>query len=229
MKDFATASTLPEWLERVAARTTRVGIIGLGYVGLPLTLLFSEDGFRVTGFDIDPEKVNTLNAGNSYIHRIEPEHIARAQQAGFHATCDFAEAAALDAILICVPTPLFADHTPDMRAVVSTMEALSPHLRPGQLVVLESTTYPGTTEEIVVETIERHGQKVLRDPAEPRLDGVLVAFSPEREDPGNMTTPRRSIPKVVGGVGPGATSPPARSTAWSSLRPSPCHPPPPPR
>jgi UDP-N-acetyl-D-glucosamine dehydrogenase len=204
-----TPGTLNEWLRRVEDRSARIGIIGLGYVGLPLTLLFSEERFRVTGFDVDPVKVATLQAGRSYIHRIEPEHIRAAHAAGFNATTDFAEIAHLDAILICVPTPLHEDHTPDMSYVVSTMEALSPHLRPGQLVVLESTTYPGTTEEIVVETIERHGMasrlRVLRT-GEDTLNGVMVAFSPEREDPGNLTTPRRDIPKVIGGVDARATS-----------------------
>jgi UDP-N-acetyl-D-glucosamine dehydrogenase len=206
----STPVSLPGWLQRVAGRTAHVGIIGLGYVGLPLTLLFSEERFRVTGFDIDAAKVDRLNAGESYIHRIEPEHIQAAQGAGFQATSDFSRIADVDAVLICVPTPLHEDHTPDMSYVVSTMEALAPHLRSGQLVVLESTTYPGTTEEIVVETINRHGAArgvaVLRNPQGPSdnqsdtLDGVLVAFSPEREDPGNIVTPRRDIPKVIGGV-----------------------------
>ncbi len=193
------AGTLAEWLVRVERRTARVGVVGLGYVGLPLTLLLSEEGIRVTGFDVDADKVRTINAGGSYIHRIEPEHIQAAQAVGFTATSDFAKVVTLDAVLICVPTPLYRDHTPDMRAVVQTMEALAPHVREGQLIVLESTTYPGTTEEIVVATLERAGAKVLRGAGE-RLDGVMVAFSPEREDPGNTTTPRREIPKVVGGV-----------------------------
>ena len=210
MTDLSNApKVLSDWIRRVEDRTARVGIIGLGYVGLPLALLFSEEQFRVTGFDVDPDKVATLQAGRSYIHRIEPEHIQAAQTAGFHATTDFAEIAHVDAVLICVPTPLHEDHTPDMSYVIATMEALSPHLRAGQLVVLESTTYPGTTEEIVVETIERHGAikglHVLRG-NEDLLDGVMVAFSPEREDPGNVTTPRRDIPKVIGGVDARATS-----------------------
>jgi UDP-N-acetyl-D-glucosamine dehydrogenase len=205
----AGAATLGEWLARVDDRSARIGIVGLGYVGLPLTLLFSEDGFRITGLDSDPVKVAKLNRAESYIHRIEPVHLLAAQASGFVAASDFACVRELDAVLICVPTPLYRDHTPDMRAVTSTMEALGPHLRAGQLVVLESTTYPGTTEEIVVETIERHGQRVQRagaaTPDQP-LDGVMVAFSPEREDPGNMTTPRREIPKVVGGVDATATA-----------------------
>lgn len=202
---FQPSSTLNAFLSRVSDRTTHIGIVGLGYVGLPLTLLFAEEKFRITGLDIDKSKVWLLNQGQSYIHRIEPEHIQAAQAVGFRATTDFAEVANLDAILICVPTPLHADHTPDMSYVVSTIEAVAPHLHPGQLVILESTTYPGTTEEIIVQTIERHGNRVMRvekgvDPATVALDGVLVAFSPEREDPGNTTTPRRDIPKIVGGV-----------------------------
>ena len=203
---FTPALTLADFLARIERRSARIGVVGLGYVGLPLTLLLAEDRFEVLGFDTDEQKVATLNAGQSYIHRILPEHITAAQAEGFRATSDFAEAADLDAILICVPTPLYPDHTPDMRAVVATMQSLAPHLRAGQLVVLESTTYPGTTEEIVAATIERHGQSVLRGASADALTGVMVAFSPEREDPGNTTTPRRDIPKIVGGVGAAATT-----------------------
>jgi UDP-N-acetyl-D-glucosamine dehydrogenase len=208
----------------VEHRTAQVGIIGLGYVGLPLTLLFSEEKFRVTGFDIDQEKVGSLNRGVSYIHRIETDHIHMAQRSGFHATANFREIAKMDAVLICVPTPLNPDHTPDMSYVVSTIEAIAPHLRAGQLVVLESTTYPGTTEEIIVETINRHGKAkgvhVLRglaagEEASEELDGVMVAFSPEREDPGNIITPRRDIPKVIGGVEARATA--AASALYGSI------------
>ncbi|HEY0162599.1 MAG TPA: nucleotide sugar dehydrogenase, partial [Edaphobacter sp.] len=196
----------------VDRRTAQVGVIGLGYVGLPLILLLSEERFRVTGFDVDASKVESLNHGRSYIHRIEPEHIRAAQRSGFHATSNFAEIAEMDAVLICVPTPLNPDHTPDMSYVVSTIEEIAPYLRAGQLVVLESTTYPGTTEEIIVETINRYGAargvKVLREGAvaSSDLDGVMVAFSPEREDPGNLITPRREIPKVIGGVDSRATA-----------------------
>jgi UDP-N-acetyl-D-glucosamine dehydrogenase len=208
---------LEDWLDAVKSRTTQIGIIGLGYVGLPLTLLFSEEKFRVTGFDIDTTKVDSLNQGRSYIHRIEREHITAAQRSGFRATSNFSEIAQMDAVLICVPTPLNGDHTPDMSYVTSTIEAIAPHLREGQLVVLESTTYPGTTEEIIVETINRHGHargvQVLRDQTSASnlnggtdLSGIMVAFSPEREDPGNMITPRREIPKVIGGVEARATA-----------------------
>jgi len=207
------APDLETWLKQVEDRTARLGIIGLGYVGLPLTLLFAEEGFRVTGFDIDSAKVAALNAGSSYIQRIEPEAIGAARVKGFVATSDFAAIAGLDAVLICVPTPLQEDHTPDMSYVVSTIEAVAPHLRAGQLLVLESTTYPGTTEEIIAATIDRVGigrsLRVLRDEdgmATASCDGVMVAFSPEREDPGNVTTPRREIPKVVGGVDRRATA-----------------------
>jgi UDP-N-acetyl-D-glucosamine dehydrogenase len=206
---------LDDWIRSVHLRTARVGIIGLGYVGLPLALLFSDERFQVTGFDIDPAKVNSLNDGQSYIHRIEPEHIRAAQSKGFQATVNFAEIARMDAVLICVPTPLHEDHTPDMSYVISTIEAIAPYLHAGQLVVLESTTYPGTTEEIIVETINRHGGaknvQVLRNAingAKHRedLEGVMVAFSPEREDPGNIIVPRRDIPKVIGGVDDRATA-----------------------
>jgi len=192
---------LAEWRGRVERREARVGIVGMGYVGLPLALLFSEERFRVTGFDIDPEKVERLNLGESYIYRIGGAEIQAAQARGFRATNDYSEIADVDAVLICVPTPLHDDHTPDMSYVVSTMEAIAPWLRAGQMVVLESTTYPGTTEEIVVETVERLGSaRVLRDDGDSEeMDGVLVAFSPEREDPGNDTVARSDVPKVVGG------------------------------
>jgi UDP-N-acetyl-D-glucosamine dehydrogenase len=212
---------LGEWLQSVHQRTANIGIIGLGYVGLPLALLFSEERFEVTGFDIDPAKVARLNSGQSYIHRIEPEHIRTAQKAGFEATTDYSDIGKMDAVLICVPTPLHEDHTPDMSYVVSTIEAIAPYLRAGQLVVLESTTYPGTTEELIVETINRHGAKknlqVLRNKTRRQedLDGVMVAFSPEREDPGNVMTPRRDIPKVIGGMDDRATA--AASALYGSV------------
>lgn len=211
------ALDLEAWRLRIEQRTSRIGVIGLGYVGLPLALQFSEELLQVTGFDIDGLKVETLNRGGSYIQRIPPEQIEAAQRSGLRTTTDFSKAAQMDAIVICVPTPLHEDHTPDMSFVTSTIEALAPHLRAGQLVVLESTTYPGTTEEIIVETINRMAPQaaggVLRDqaPTEPEttadsLGGVMVAFSPEREDPGNTIMPRRDIPKVIGGVDRRATA-----------------------
>jgi len=202
---------LSEWIARVESRETRIAIIGLGYVGLPLALLFAEAGFRVTGFDIDATKIAALNDGRSYIHHIHPEQIAAARSAGFCATTRFVELSECDAILICVPTPLAPDHSPDMSFVTGTVEALAPHTRPGQLIVLESTTWPGTTTELVVPTLARLGPAGTRVQREQiatanTVDALLVAFSPEREDPGNTTTPRHAVPKVIGGISPDASA-----------------------
>jgi UDP-N-acetyl-D-glucosamine dehydrogenase len=193
--------------EKIAARTARVGIVGLGYVGLPLALLFSESRFPVTGFDVDEKKIETLNSGGSYIVRIPPAEIARAQANGFRATADYDELSDVDAILICVPTPLNEYHEPDLSFITGTVTAIAPRLRAGQLVVLESTTYPGTTEEVVIPLLEGNprGLRVSRAGADDE-GAILVAFSPEREDPGNETVARRDIPKVVGGVDAAATS-----------------------
>jgi len=185
-------------------REARIGIVGMGYVGLPLALLFSGERFRVTGFDIAPDKVKALNAGGSYIVRILPAAIQQAQQAGFRASADYAEIAQMDAVVICVPTPLDEHHEPDLSYVVGTVKSIAPHLHEGQLIVLESTTYPGTTEEVVVPLLEAGnplGLKVARALDE---SGIHVVFSPEREDPGNETVARPDIPKVVGGCGPAA-------------------------
>jgi UDP-N-acetyl-D-glucosamine dehydrogenase len=189
--------------QRITSREARVGIVGMGYVGLPLALLFSAERFRVTGFDIAADKVETLNAGGSYIVRILPESIQEAQKAGFRATSDYSHIAKMDAIIICVPTPLNEYHEPDLSYVTGTVQSIAPWIHEGQLIVLESTTYPGTTEEIVVPLLEKgnpYGLKVARSEG----SGVHVAFSPEREDPGNDTVARHDIPKVVGGCGPGA-------------------------
>ena len=174
----------------------------MGYVGLPLALLFSDERFRVTGFDIAPDKVETLNAGGSYIVRILPAAIQGAQKAGFSATSDYSEIALMDAVIICVPTPLNEHHEPDLSYVTGTVASIAPFIHQDQLIVLESTTYPGTTEEIVAPMLEAgnpHGLKVARTLDQP---GVHVVFSPEREDPGNETVARKDIPKVVGGCGP---------------------------
>jgi len=200
----AVLSPLAELKRRMESREARIGIVGMGYVGLPLALLFSGERFRVTGFDIEPAKVSTLNGGGSYIVRIPPSAIQSAQQAGFRATADYSEIAQLDAVIICVPTPLNEYHEPDLSYVTGTVESIAPHIHEGQLIVLESTTYPGTTEEIVVPLLERgnpHGLKAARALEDA---GVHVAFSPEREDPGNDTVARHDIPKVVGGCGPAA-------------------------
>jgi len=202
---MTTATTsLSELKKKVESRQARIGIVGMGYVGLPLALLFSGERFTVTGFDIEEQKVGKLNAGNSYIVRILPAAIQQAQKSGFRATSNYAEIAQMDAIIICVPTPLNEYHEPDLSYVTGTVDSIAPHLHEGQLVILESTTYPGTTEEIVVPLIEkgnRHKLEVARS-----LDdaGIHVAFSPEREDPGNETVARHDIPKVVGGCGPTA-------------------------
>lgn len=192
---------------RVESRETRIGIIGMGYVGLPLALLFSEERFAVTGFDIDAGKVETLSRGESYIVRIPEPEIRMARERGFRATTDYSQIAAMDAVIICVPTPLDDYHEPDLSYVTGTVGSLAAHLREGQLVILESTTYPGTTEEVVIPLLEKknpHGLRVVRESSatDSGGSGFYVAFSPEREDPGNDTVARRDIPKVVGGCGP---------------------------
>ena len=201
---FSTATSLAELKNKMETREARIGIVGMGYVGLPLALLFSGERFRVTGFDIAADKVRTLNAGGSYIVRILPGAIQEAQKAGFRATADYSEVAAMDAVIICVPTPLDEHHEPDLSYVTETVASIAPHIHEGQLIVLESTTYPGTTEEIVVPLLEAgnpHGLRVARTLDEP---GIHVVFSPEREDPGNDTVARHDSPKVVGGCGPAA-------------------------
>jgi len=192
-------AAVPELKHKLECREARIGIVGMGYVGLPLALLFSGQRFRVTGFDIAADKVATLNAGKSYIVRILPEAILEAKEAGFRATSDYAEIAAMDAVIICVPTPLDEHHEPDLSFITGTVRAIAPNMRDSQLIVLESTTYPGTTEEVVVPLLESgnpHGLKVARGAEQA---GVHVAFSPERENPGDDSIDRHDIPKVIGG------------------------------
>jgi UDP-N-acetyl-D-glucosamine dehydrogenase len=187
---------------KIQQRQARIGIIGLGYVGLPLALLFSEQKFSVTGFDIDRRKVDTLAQGGSYIYRISADEIRAAQAQGFSATSEYARLVDMDAVIICVPTPLNQYHEPDLSFITDTTHAIAPHLQAGQLVVLESTTYPGTTEEIMLPILEKeneNGLKAARGPSSTAKE-FFAAFSPEREDPGNTTVARRDIPKVVGGV-----------------------------
>src|SRR5215472_5895989 len=188
-------------------RTARIGVIGLGYVGLPLVLLFSEQKFCVTGFDIDTKKVSTLTQGGSYIVRIPETEIQAAQRNGFSATSDYSNISSMDAIIICVPTPLNDHHEPDLSFIAATAESIAPHLRPGQLVILESTTYPGTTEELLIPILEKNplGLKAARGTDANPATTFFVAFSPEREDPGNDTVARCDIPKVVGGLNPDST------------------------
>lgn len=193
-----------ETKRKIETREACIGIVGMGYVGLPLALLFSEERFSITGFDIDSSKVDTLNRGGSYIVRITGAEIQSAQKNGFIVTTDYSRIAQMDVVIICVPTPLNAHHEPDLCYVTGTVNSIAPHLKDGQLVILESTTYPGTTEEVVVPLLEQgnpSGLRVARDNFSP---GFYVAFSPEREDPGNTTVARRDIPKVVGGCGPAA-------------------------
>lgn len=177
---------------RINNRDFTVGVIGLGYVGLPLALEFGRKGFRVLGFDIDPAKVESLNRGESYIPHFTGERIAALVEAGkLEATADFARAAEADALILCVPTPLTPQREPDLSFIVNTAEAIAPHLRAGQLVVLESTTYPGTTDEVLRGVLESGGLKAGKD--------FYLAYSPEREDPGNADYSTSRIPKVVGG------------------------------
>jgi len=195
-----------ELIHKIEAREARIGIVGMGYVGLPLALLFSKERFRVTGFDVDAHKVTTLNQGGSYIVRILSSEIKSAQQNGFSATADYTQIAQMDVVIICVPTPLNEYHEPDLSYVTSTVRSIAPHVHEGQLIILESTTYPGTTEEIVVPLLEQGNSGGLRVKRDAESSGFCVAFSPEREDPGNDTVARRDIPKVVGGCGPVAST-----------------------
>ncbi|HXL99303.1 MAG TPA: nucleotide sugar dehydrogenase [Rhizomicrobium sp.] len=177
---------------KLEARTLRVGIIGLGYVGLPLAHVFWQAGIACTGFDIDAAKIDKLAAGETYIQHFPAERIREMKDGGkFSATADFAELARMDAILICVPTPLTATREPDLKYVVATAETIARHMTPGTLVVLESTTYPGTTDEVVLPILETSGLKAGVD--------FQLAFSPEREDPGSAVE-TRAIPKIVGGI-----------------------------
>jgi UDP-N-acetyl-D-glucosamine dehydrogenase len=181
-------------LGKIASRKAVVGIVGLGYVGLPLMLRFSEVGYKVIGFDIDPAKVAKLNKGQSYIEHIPARQVAQARKRGFEATAEFSRAKEADALILCVPTPLNKYREPDLSFIIDTVESLVPHLRKGQLLSLESTTYPGTTEEELLPRVEARGLKVGKD--------AFLVFSPEREDPGNASFTTRTIPKVCGGVTP---------------------------
>jgi len=193
---------------KIASRSAKIGVIGLGYVGLPLALLFTEETFPVTGFDIDTRKVKTLGQGGSYIFRIPAEQIQGALRQGFRATSDYARIAEMDAVIICVPTPLNEYREPDLGYITATARAIAPYLRAGQLIILESTTYPGTTEEVLIPILEKNNRaelRLARDGVPASGQEFFVAFSPEREDPGNETVARRDIPKVVGGCSVAAT------------------------
>jgi UDP-N-acetyl-D-glucosamine dehydrogenase len=194
MRDESKPACLEQLTTRLSERTAVIGIVGLGYVGLPLMLRYAEAGFRVLGIDIDGAKVERLNHGQSYINHIAAADIARARDRGFEATTDFARAGEPDALIICVPTPLNAYREPDLSFVLDTTDALVPFMRPGQVLSLESTTYPGTTDEELKPRLEARGFTIGQD--------VFLVFSPEREDPGNPDFHTRTIPKVCGGVTP---------------------------
>lgn len=185
---------------KIANRTAQIGVIGLGYVGLPLSLMYAKAGFPVTGFDIDMRKMDAIDAGKSYIATIPASEIKDAKKSGFKATNEFPYLYEMDAIIICVPTPLNEYHEPDMSYITATAKAIAPALRAGQLVILESTTYPGTTEEVLIPILEdnKDGLKASRGGTFTG-DQIFVAFSPEREDPGNPIA-RHDIPKVIGGL-----------------------------
>ena len=178
-------------LEKIENGSALIGVVGLGYVGLPLILGFVSRGFQVMGIDIDRKKIDSLRAGESYIEHIPSGPIAEAVESGkLEVTTDFSEASRADALIMCVPTPLDQHFEPDLSFVLSTMESLVPHLRPGQVVSLESTTYPGTTDEELRPLIEKRGLVVGTD--------IFLVYSPEREDPGNPDFSATMIPKVVG-------------------------------
>lgn len=179
-------------LNKIESKEAIVGIIGMGYVGLPLAILSSNCGFQTIGFDIDEEKIKKLNEGISYIKHIKEEEIKKAKKNNFYATTDFKKLSICDVILICVPTPLTEHLEPDMQYIENTGQEISKNLRKEQLIVLESTTYPGTTEEFLIPILEKSKLKAGED--------FYVAFSPEREDPGNTNYQTRTIPKVVGGL-----------------------------
>jgi UDP-N-acetyl-D-glucosamine dehydrogenase len=178
-------------LQKINSRSARLGVIGLGYVGLPLARAFSEQGIRVLGFDTDLAKVERLSRGESYIGHISSEVIRRMRDRGFEATDQFDRLDEPDVILICVPTPLTETRDPDLSFVINSTRAIAACLRRGQLIVLESTTYPGTTRDVMLPILEQGGLKAGKD--------FFLAYSPEREDPGNPDYSAPTIPKVLGG------------------------------
>ena len=194
-----TQSPVTTLLDRIRTRQARVGVIGLGYVGLPLAVEFAHAGFHVTGFDVDTSKTAQINAGKSYIPDVSDGDVQKAVSAGtLRGTTDMSLLGDMDAIDICVPTPLRKTKDPDLSYVVLAVEAVAATLKAGQLVILESTTYPGTTDEVVQPMLEAKGLKADVD--------FFLAFSPERVDPGNQQYTTKNIPKIVGGVGPDSTS-----------------------
>lgn len=181
-------------LAKLESKQAVIGIIGLGYVGLPLLLRFCEVGFKTLGFDVDEEKIAALRAGRSYIEHIDPNRIARATKSGFEATTDFSRISEADAIILCVPTPLNSHREPDLSFVLNTTDSVAPYFRAGQILSLESTTYPGTTDEELLPRVAARGFEAGKD--------FFLVFSPEREDPGNANFTTHTIPKVCGGYTP---------------------------
>ena len=179
-------------LDKIKSREAVIGIIGLGYVGLPLMLRFCESGYRVLGFDIDQDKIKKLNAGESYIQHISSANISSARDSLFEATPDFSRAAEADALILCLPTPLNKYREPDISFIINTIDSIRPYFRKGQVISLESTTYPGTTDEELKPRMESGGMKVGED--------LFLLYSAEREDPGNMDFTTKTIPKVYGGI-----------------------------
>ena len=194
MRDLDSSTPLANLLAKLDQRTATIGVVGLGYVGLPLLLRFADAGYKVLGLDIDHSKVDKFNRGRSYIEHISGQRIEGARGGGAEASTDFRRAAEADALIICVPTPLNAYREPDLSYVLTTVEALVPHMRIGQLLSLESTTYPGTTQEELLPRLQARGWTVGED--------VFLVFSPEREDPGNPDFDTRTIPKICGGTTP---------------------------
>ncbi len=178
-------------INKLTDKTAVIGVVGLGYVGLPLALRYAEAGYKVLGFDVDPDKINKITAGTTYIKHIADQAIRSAVDNGFNATTDFSRASETDALILCVPTPLGAHREPDLSYVLDTMDSLLPHLRKGQVISLESTTYPGTTDEELKPRIKSVGLNVG--------DDVFLVYSPEREDPGNPNFKTQTIPKICGG------------------------------
>jgi UDP-N-acetyl-D-glucosamine dehydrogenase len=186
---------MTQWQKKVSDKNIKVGILGLGYVGLPLAREFASVGITVLGFDIDDKKVQILNSGRSIIKHVPHEQVRKLVKSGkFSATTDMSRISKVDAVLICVPTPLTKNREPDMQYVEKSAQTIAKYLRKDQLIVLESTTYPGTTREVMVPILEQRGLKAGKD--------FYVAFSPEREDPGNKNYSTRTIPKVIGGLTP---------------------------
>jgi UDP-N-acetyl-D-glucosamine dehydrogenase len=194
MRDHDSSTPLANLLAKLDQRTATIGVVGLGYVGLPLLLRFADAGYKVLGLDIDHSKVDKFNRGRSYIEHISGQRIEGARGGGAEASTDFTRAVEADALIICVPTPLNAYREPDLSYVLATVDALVPHMRLGQLLSLESTTYPGTTQEELLPRLQARGWTVGED--------VFLVFSPEREDPGNPDFDTRTIPKICGGTTP---------------------------